>query len=191
MNHVRKNNFAEVTSKLAVVFMVITSLVLPQVTEAQSFSAFASTMTSTLASNVVDQSSTIAIVPLTTSTIGISEATSTVVQDTRIAKRTMSVVSTAYSSEAAQTDATPCIPAMSRFNLCDYYEQTGLEDTIAANFLPLGTEVRIPEMYGDQIFVVRDRMNSKYNGKSRIDLWKKDRATAVQFGVHRFKIEIL
>lgn len=109
----------------------------------------------------------------------------------RPAKKTRTVVATAYSSEAAQTDSTPCIPAMWKFNLCDYFAKTGIEDTIAANFLPLGTEVRFPEVYGNKIFVVRDRMNSKYNGKSRIDFWKKDRPSAVKFGVERIKMEIL
>lgn len=109
----------------------------------------------------------------------------------RPAKRTLKVVATAYSSEAAQTDSTPCIPAMWKFNLCKYFKETGIEDTIAANFLPLGAEVRFPEIYGDKIFVVRDRMNSKYNGKSRIDFWKKDRGSAVKFGVARIKMEVL
>ena len=80
---------------------------------------------------------------------------------------------------------------MSNFNLCDYFAKNQVEDTIAANFLRLGTEVRFPELYGEQVFVVRDRMNSKYNGKSRIDFWKKDRPSAVNFGVQRIKMEIL
>lgn len=114
-----------------------------------------------------------------------------VVEPIRPAKRTITVVSTAYSSEAAQTDSTPCIPAMWKFNLCEYFAETGIEDTIAANFLPLGTEVRFPDIYGEKIFVVRDRMNAKYNGKFRIDLWKKDRPSAVTFGVKRIKMEVL
>ncbi len=109
----------------------------------------------------------------------------------RVAKRSMVVVATSYSSEAAQTDATPCIPAMWKFNLCDYFERTGIEDTIAANFLPLGTEVRFPDLYGDKIFVVRDRMNSKYNGKSRIDFWKSTKASAIKFGAQRITMEVL
>lgn len=109
----------------------------------------------------------------------------------RVAKRTITVVATAYSSDVGQTDSTPCIPAMWTFNLCDHYQENGIEDTIAANFLPLGTEVRFPDVYGDQVFIIRDRMNAKYNGKSRIDLWKKDRGTAVKFGVERMKMEVL
>jgi 3D (Asp-Asp-Asp) domain-containing protein len=105
--------------------------------------------------------------------------------------RTIGTVATAYSSDVGQTDSTPCIPAMSKFNLCENFAATGIEDTIAANFLPLGTKVRFPDTYGDQIFVVRDRMNSKYNGQYRIDFWKSNRTSAVHFGVQRVKMEVL
>ena len=107
------------------------------------------------------------------------------------AKWSKTVVATAYSSEAAQTDSTPCIPAMWKFDLCEYFAKTGIEDTIAANFLPLGTKVRFPALYGDKIFVVRDRMNAKYNGKSRIDFWKSSKPAAVKFGVQTMTMEIL
>jgi len=97
--------------------------------------------------------------------------------------KTISVVSTAYSSDVAQTDSTPCIPA-SGYNLCDHYEKYGEGDTVAANFLPLGTQVRFPEMYGDKIFIVRDRMNSRY-GYARIDIWMPEYEEAKNFGVKR------
>jgi len=109
----------------------------------------------------------------------------------RPARRTMTVVATAYSSEAAQTDNSPCIPAMSSFDLCQNFEDNGIEDTVAANFLALGSHVRFPNIYGDKVFVVRDHMNAKYNGKSRIDFWKNERPVAVQFGVKRLKMEVL
>jgi 3D (Asp-Asp-Asp) domain-containing protein len=111
------------------------------------------------------------------------------------------VVATAYSSDPWQTDSTPCEPAMN-FDLCAHYEQNGLEDTIAANFLPLGTKVRLPELYGDKVFVVRDRMNSRYNGTSRIDVWvgsetptnqeiiDNAKAKAIAFGVKQIKMEV-
>jgi 3D (Asp-Asp-Asp) domain-containing protein len=77
--------------------------------------------------------------------------------------RTMRVVATAYSSTVDQCDDTPCITA-NGFNVCNH----GKEDVIAANFLRFGTKVRIPELYGDRIFTVQDRMNPKYD--ERIDL---------------------
>jgi 3D (Asp-Asp-Asp) domain-containing protein len=109
----------------------------------------------------------------------------------REARYVLYVVATAYSSEVAQTDDTPCIPAMWKFDLCEYYDIYGVADTIAANDLPLGTKVRFPDVYGDKVFTVRDRMNRRYTGKSRIDLWKPERSEAIQFGVQRMKMEVL
>jgi hypothetical protein len=121
--------------------------------------------------------------------------------------RTLNVFATAYSSDPYQTDATPCIPAMN-FDLCEHYLTYGMEDTIAANFLRLGTKVRFPELYGDKVFTVRDRMNSRYNydriGYYRIDFYKAEanengqmdnkasKREAIQFGFKRnIKMEVL
>lgn len=98
--------------------------------------------------------------------------------------RTSTHTLTAYNSDPAQTDDSPCITA-NGFNVCEH----GEEDTIAANFLKFGTKVRIPELYGDKIFTVRDRMNQRYN--NRIDVWMKDRTDAVKFGVKVAKIEVV
>lgn len=99
-------------------------------------------------------------------------------------KSTSVHVITAYNSEAAQTDSSPCITA-NGFNVCKH----GVEDTIAANFLKMGTKVKIPELYGDRIFVVRDRMNARH--ANRVDIWMKDRASAIKFGVKTAKIQVL
>lgn len=104
-------------------------------------------------------------------------------------RRTIIAVMTAYSSDVGQTDSTPCIPADWTYNLCENYEQTGAQDTIAANFLPLGTKVRFPDLYGDKIFTVRDRMNERY-GNGRGDIWMPTRQEAKVFGVKRVKMEI-
>jgi 3D (Asp-Asp-Asp) domain-containing protein len=99
-------------------------------------------------------------------------------------KKTSFHAVTAYNSDPYQTDDTPCITA-NGFNLCDH----GIEDTIATNFLPFGTKIRIPELFGDRIFVVRDRMNARY--KNNLDIWMKDKADAKKFGIKRVQIEIL
>ena len=91
---------------------------------------------------------------------------------------------TAYNSNRAQCDNSPCITA-SGFNLC----QHNTEDTVAVNFLPLGTKIKIPELFGDQVFVVRDRMHRRH--QNRIDVWMRDYKEAKQFGVKTAKIEIL
>ena len=93
--------------------------------------------------------------------------------------RTMRVTSTAYSSEVAQTDSTPFITASGT---------TVRRGVVAANFLPIGTRVKIPAMYGDEMFVVEDRMNARYS--NRLDIWMETRDQAKQFGVRTIEIEI-
>jgi 3D (Asp-Asp-Asp) domain-containing protein len=93
-------------------------------------------------------------------------------------------VATAYTSEASQTDSDPCTTATG-FNLC----QHGIEDSVAANFLPMGTKVRFPDLFGDHVFTVRDRMNARFS--NRIDIWFKDKKDALNFGIQRVKIEIV
>src|SRR3989338_4990943 len=110
------------------------------------------------------------------------------IAETRAPLQKIQVVATAYSSDVWQTDATPCIPA-DGYYICEHYEKFGEGNTIAANFLPLGAQVKIPELYGDKIFVVHDRMNSRY-GYGRIDIWMPTREEAKQFGVKRFEIEM-
>ena len=91
---------------------------------------------------------------------------------------------TAYNSEIYQTDDSPCITA-NGFNVCEH----GLEDTVAANFLPFGVKIRMPDIYGDKIFIVRDRMNARYNNK--IDIWMQEKQAAKNFGIKIIKVEII
>lgn len=99
-------------------------------------------------------------------------------------KQVLYVPMTAYTSEVAQTDASPCITA-DGYNVCTANE----ENVIAANFLPFGTQVRIPEYFGDRVFTVHDRMNRRYT--KRVDVWMKNKSDAMQFGVRTLKIEVL
>ncbi len=102
---------------------------------------------------------------------------------------TYNVRATGYSSTPDQTDSTPCIGA-SGYNIC-----TGDENVIAANFsingqrVALGTLVRIPDIYGDKVFVIEDRMNSRY--KNNIDIWFPERSSALHFGSQKVKIEVI
>ena len=91
---------------------------------------------------------------------------------------------TAYNSDPRQTDDTPCITA-NGFDVCAH----GIEDTVAANFLPFNTKIKIPELFGDRVFVVRDRMNARFT--NRVDVWMLDYNDARRFGVKYAKIEIL
>lgn len=94
------------------------------------------------------------------------------------------VTVTAYTSEIGQTDGNPCRTA-NGYDLCKY----NIEDTVAANFLPFGTKIKLPDVFGDKVFVVRDRMNSRYN--EYVDVWFKDKQEAKRFGIKVLKIEIL
>lgn len=98
--------------------------------------------------------------------------------------RTSTHIMTAYNSEVGQTDDSPCITA-NGFDVCKH----GIEDTIAANFLKFGTKVQIPELFGDRVFVVRDRMNKRY--PSRVDIWMLKRQDALKFGVRTATIQVI
>ena len=92
----------------------------------------------------------------------------------------MVVPMTAYSSTVDQTDDSPFITASGT------HVHWG---TVAANFLPFGTKIKIPSMYGDQVFIVEDRMNKRYWHK--VDIWMPTRQEALQFGIRSLEIEIL
>ena len=100
--------------------------------------------------------------------------------------RTHSVRATGYSSSPDQTDSTPFITASGT------YVRDGI---IAANVyvdgkrIPFGTMIRIPEIYGDKIFIVEDRMNSRYT--NNIDVWFPERGLAKSFGSQRVTIEVI
>lgn len=98
--------------------------------------------------------------------------------------KTLEIPVTAYNSLPEQTDSTPCHTA-NGFDLCAHNQ----EDVIATNFLPFGTKVRMPELFGDRIFTVQDRMNARYH--YRADIWMKSRPAAVKFGLVYTKIEVV
>jgi len=91
------------------------------------------------------------------------------------------VIITAYSSTESQTDDTPFITASGS------YVRDGI---VANNLLPFGTRIRIPEVYGDKIFVVEDRMNRK-KGYYHVDVWLSSYWQAKSFGAKRTTIEVL
>ena len=99
------------------------------------------------------------------------------------ARRHYTIPVTAYTSEVGQTDDFPCITA-SGLDVCE----RDMENVVAANFLPLGTRVKIPELYGDHVFYVEDRMNRRYNYK--MDIWMKELEDAKAFGVKHVTIEV-
>lgn len=97
----------------------------------------------------------------------------------RVSAYKVKVPATAYNSLPNQTDDTPFLTAAGT------HTRHGV---IAANFLPLGTRVKIPEIYGDQIFIVEDRMNPRYDKK--IDIWMEDYDDAIAFGLKNVTLEV-
>ncbi len=94
--------------------------------------------------------------------------------------RTKKVTLTAYSSTVDQTDDTPFIAASGK---------RVYDGMIATNFLPFGTKVKIPELFGDKVFTVDDRMNRRYT--ERVDIWFSERSDAIRFGIRTAEIVIL
>jgi len=101
--------------------------------------------------------------------------------ETQKTVKTIKVVVSAYSSTPDQTDDTPFITANGGY--------VG-DGVVANNMLPFGTKIRIPELYGDKVFTVTDRMNKRYDG-NHLDIWMPDRSLALNFGVKHAEIEIL
>ncbi len=103
--------------------------------------------------------------------------------DNKQPKRVIWITVTAYSSTVDQCDGNPCITA-NGFNLCQHNK----EDVVAANFLPFGKMIKMPDYFGEQVFTVQDRMNARYY--YRLDVWMKTREAAKQFGVKKLKVEV-
>ncbi len=93
----------------------------------------------------------------------------------------ISVVVTGYSSTPCQTDDDPYITAAGTL------VRKGI---VANNFLPFGTKIKIPELFGDEIFIVEDRMHWR-KGNYIVDVWFPDYWQALNFGAHKTYIEIV
>jgi 3D (Asp-Asp-Asp) domain-containing protein len=94
--------------------------------------------------------------------------------------QTERVTLTAYSSTYFECDGNPFRTALG----------TSVRDgVVATNFLPFGTEIKIPEVFGDKIFVVEDRMAKKY--WKNVDIWMPTYQSALNFGKKYATIEIL
>ena len=100
--------------------------------------------------------------------------------DSKIVKK-IPVIVTAYSSTPWETWGDPFITASGS------WVRDGI---IANNLLPFGTKVRMPEIYGDKVFVVEDRMNSR-KGNYHFDVWFPSYHQALEFGAKKTYVEVL
>lgn len=95
--------------------------------------------------------------------------------------KVVKAVITAYTSTVDQCDDDPFIAASGK---------RVYDGMIAANWLPMGTKIKIPALYGDKIFTVDDRMNARY-GYGRMDIWlDATKGEARKFGVKRVEVEV-
>lgn len=95
----------------------------------------------------------------------------------RIARLTLS----AYNSIPNQTDGSPFVTAAG---------SCVRDGVVASNAFRIGTKIRFPELFGDKVFVVEDRMNPRYT--DRIDVWMTDLQDARQFGLKRnARVEVI
>lgn len=98
-----------------------------------------------------------------------------------VAIKTIRMDSTAYTSRPNETDGSPFITADGSVVRDGY---------VATNVLPIGTKIRIPSVFGDKIFEVRDRMNSRYS--YRVDIWMGDLKSAKAYGLKRnIQVEVI
>jgi 3D (Asp-Asp-Asp) domain-containing protein len=98
----------------------------------------------------------------------------------RAPRLVVQVLVTAYSSTPDQTDDTPFTTANGT---------TVHNGVVAANWLPFGTHVKLPEHFGSQTFVVQDRMNRRF--AKRLDIWMPTREEAVAWGARYITVEVL
>lgn len=98
------------------------------------------------------------------------------------------VTVTAYTSEPRQTDSTPCI-ASDGTNICKRYEAGELICAAGDRNVKLGSKFYV-EGYGT--CTVADRMNIRYNGTGRVDIYLGyDTAGAYQWGKRQVRVSAL
>jgi len=107
-------------------------------------------------------------------------ASKEIINDFQVESAANIITITAYSSTPDQTDDTPFITASG------YPVEDGI---VASNFLAFNTKIKLPELYGEKIFIVKDRMAKKNSHK--IDIWFSTTEEAVIFGVKKTKVEIV
>ena len=93
----------------------------------------------------------------------------------------MKVIVTAYSSTVEQTDDTPFITASGK------RVKWGI---VANNKYSFGTKIRIPELFGEEIFIIEDRMHQRKKD-NHIDIWFSSYQKAKNFGAKKTYIEVL
>lgn len=101
-------------------------------------------------------------------------------KDTYEVVKSFTVSVTGYSSTEDQTDSTPFIAASGD------HVYWGM---VASNAYPFGTKLRFPELFGEKVFTVGDRMHERY--QTRMDIWFPEYQQAYKFGLQKTKVEVV
>lgn len=88
---------------------------------------------------------------------------------------------TAYSSTPWETEGDPFITASG---------ERVREGIVANNFFPFGTKIKIPEIFGEKTFVIKDRMHPRKH-PFHFDIWFPSFEEALKFGVKIATVEVL
>ncbi len=172
MRLVEPKNTTPAVLKVLVILAVVSQIILPMTASAQAGHEMANSTPKTFGLDTVSQDK-----PETSTKLAFDDGFAEEEKPDKV----MDAVITAYTSTPGQTDDSPFIAATGK---------RVHDGMIAANGLPFGTQIKIPALYGDKIFVVEDRMNKRY-GLGRMDIWlDTTRAEAMKFGVKRVKVEI-
>ena len=99
-------------------------------------------------------------------------------------QRTLRTIITGFSSSRDETGDNPWNPWITASGVRVH------SGTAASNFLPFGTKIRIPSLFGDRIFVIEDRLHNRFY--DRIDIWFPSKTAAKEFGIrYDVPVEIL
>lgn len=95
---------------------------------------------------------------------------------------------TAYTSDPAETDSTPCKSA-NGMNICHMATEITMR-LCAANFVPFGTTLRLQDGNDEFMCLVVDRTNKKY--ADRVDLYfGMDKQAAISWGVRAMDVSVI
>lgn len=89
-------------------------------------------------------------------------------------------VITAYSSTVEETDSDPFTTASG---------SQVRDGIVAMNSLPMGSKIMIPDLFGDKVFTVEDRMAPKNYHK--VDIWFSTKQDAIKFGVKKARVMVI
>ena len=111
------------------------------------------------------------------------------VKETKIEiKKKLWVTATAYSSTKWQTDDTPCITSTG-YDVCNKTKNIIAVSRDLVRSLGYHRQVRLPSLYGSEIFYIEDTMNARFT--NRIDVHHDSIEDAREFGIKKIELEVI